>query len=194
MEDSAQAEGRRAPCRPPDVEARPTDGPADRGPDMPTGLDDFFGCLRNPERNADKTQSAAAFLLLLILGLIVLAFAAIRPDAGQSTDGQSAPNLSAHEKRLASKAAYRGAPLRRPCVPRERARAGQGMAAQQPRQDACPKDERRARRTIIARSSRSTARDRTIPATTFSMMACAILGMTPTFGAQRRTMAGRLRG
>jgi hypothetical protein len=68
-------------------------------------LDDFFGCLRNPERNADKTQSAA-FLLLLIVGLIVLAFAAIRPDAGQSTGGQSAPNLSAHEKRLVSKAAY----------------------------------------------------------------------------------------
>ena len=106
MENPLKRRDGARPAVPRDVELRPTDSPADRGPDMPPGLDDFFGCLRDPERNTDKTQSAAAFLLLLIVGLIILAFAAIRPDAGQSTGGQSAPNLSAHEKRLASKAAY----------------------------------------------------------------------------------------
>ena len=92
-----------------DVDWRPTDGPADHTSDTPSQLGNFFDWLPNPDRDASAAPSASAlaFALLLIIGLIALAFTAIWPNAGLPSDEQSAPSLSPHEKRLASKVAYR---------------------------------------------------------------------------------------
>jgi hypothetical protein len=76
-------------------------------PDAPSALDDFFDWLRNPHRDTSGGPSRSTFALLLIIGLIALAFIAIWPNADIPSDRQSGPNVSPHEKRLASKAAYR---------------------------------------------------------------------------------------
>ena len=95
------------PAVPRDIELRPTDDPADRASDTPPELGNFFDWLLRPNRDASAALSASAFALLLIIGLIALAYAAIWPSAGPPSDGQSASSLSPNEKRLASKAAYR---------------------------------------------------------------------------------------
>ena len=117
------------PADPSDAELRPTDGP-DRGPQMPAAADDFFAWLRSPLRNAGGPADLARFLFVLF---IALAFWSVFVGRGEQTasdlnqaippasgdlggdlnlldppsDGLPAPDLSARQKRLASKAAYR---------------------------------------------------------------------------------------
>jgi hypothetical protein len=90
-----------------DEELRPTDGRAGRGSDLASEWDGFFDWLRNPHSDASADPSALAFVLFLIIGLVALALTTIGPDAYVPPDGHSGPSLSPHEKRLASKAAYR---------------------------------------------------------------------------------------
>ena len=179
-----------------DVEWRPTDGPADRAARHAfPGLGNFFDWLRNPDRNTRRRPSPPRrwrSLLLLIIGLIALAFTAIRPNAGLPSDEQSAPNLSPHEKRLASKVAYRA---RRSADPAFRESESANVSSEWRRNNPDKARAQKARgargRTIIAHSLPSTAKDRIIRATTLSTMASAIRGTTSTCGAQLQTTAGR---
>jgi hypothetical protein len=101
-------------------------------------LDDFVNWLRNPSPDTSGRREFALFLFVVAIALIfVTVWSAVPrlgvesapdlsladpPPDGQSTPdlslavpppvGQSTPDLNAHQKRLASKAAYRGAPLR----------------------------------------------------------------------------------
>ena len=114
-------------------------------------MGNFFDWLENRSAtlDGDPSASASAFALLLIIGLIALAFTAIWPNAGLPSDEQSAPSLSPHEKRLASKAAYRARRSADPAF-RESERERVSEWRRNNPEKARAQKARRARPTIIA--------------------------------------------
>jgi hypothetical protein len=93
------------PAVPSDAEPRPNEGVADRESIAASPLDDFVDWLRNPRRGLGEVSPAfKIFLLICVLAVVAIAAWA---EANVPSGGRSTLNLSAHEKRLASKAAYR---------------------------------------------------------------------------------------
>ena len=122
------------PAVPSDVEPRSTDGPADLRSGARSALEDFFDWCRKPRRDASARPEFALLLFIISIALIFVTIWSAGPLSGEQSapdlslavpppsdghsapdlsladppsDGLSAPDPSAHQKRLASKAAYR---------------------------------------------------------------------------------------
>ena len=106
------------PAVPLNVESRPADGPVDPGWVGPALSDRFFNWLRESRREGSGPREFALFLFIVSIALILFSIWSGNPrsdrqsapdlnQAASPSDSQLPGGLSAHEKRLASKAAYR---------------------------------------------------------------------------------------